>query len=215
MPHMAATTPAPKKPAAAKKPGAAQRRRVSALEKRKQALELRLAGATYQQIADRVGYTDRSAAFRACKEEIDAIPREAASEVRSLELDRLDHMWLRAWTRLQQNDLSVIDKLLRIHDARARLTGLHSIPEQVGSSDEVKGMFAGMLASAQAFAAGHSIVGDVVTPVAPQTPEPAPKATRAPAKPRSTGTRASTAARKPATPRTTTAKRPAKPKETP
>lgn len=127
--------------------------KLSAKEKQKKALELRLGGATYQQIADNVGYTGPSAAHKAVKTALDAIPKEAAESLRNLELARLDEMQMRLTARLRAGDLDVTNKLIRVMEHRAKLTGAYQLPEGAGDMTSVASAFAGLLASAQAFAA--------------------------------------------------------------
>lgn len=57
---------------------------------------------------------------------------EAVEELRQLELSRLEQLHMRLWTRLwgnrempTQEEAVIIDRLLRITDMRARITGLY------------------------------------------------------------------------------------------
>lgn len=54
-------------------------------EKYRRALEMRKAGATFQQIADAEGYADRSGAKRAVMAALDKTLREPAEDVRDIE----------------------------------------------------------------------------------------------------------------------------------
>lgn len=91
-----------------------------------QALELRLAGATYTNIAKALGVS-KGYAWKL----IDAAVREsaercseAAEKIRSIELARLDKMRVVLWPK--RADPRVCDSLLRISERTARLCGLDS-----------------------------------------------------------------------------------------
>lgn len=127
--------------------------KLTAKEKQKKALELRLAGVTYQQIAEAVGYSNPSVAHRAVKSALDAIPKEAAESLRDMELARLDEMQMRLVARFRTGDLEVTNKIIRVMEHRAKLTGAYQLPEGAGDMTSVATAFAGLLASAQAFAA--------------------------------------------------------------
>lgn len=101
-----------------------------------QALELRKGGATYQQIADALGYTSPGAARTAVTAGLKMIVQEPAEEVLQLELGRLDAMLMTAWgimrdpTNGPQTKLSAMDRLALIMDRRARYLGLDA-PEKI------------------------------------------------------------------------------------
>lgn len=98
--------------------------KVSRCAKTLQALDLRLAGGTYRNIAQALGVSC-SHAFRL----VDAALREsaercseAAEKIRSIELARLDKMRVVLWPK--RSDPRVADTLLRISERTARLCGL-------------------------------------------------------------------------------------------
>jgi hypothetical protein len=96
-------------------------------DRRRNAVELKIGGATWQQIADRLGYDSRASAYtdvrRALQQSVAelAIPRE---EYRQLELDRLDEMQNALWSKVLEGDTKAIDTSLRLMDRRAKLLGL-------------------------------------------------------------------------------------------
>lgn len=61
-------------------------------ERDAQACRLRVTGATYDQIADALGFHDRGGARRAVQRALTAVVREPAEELLSLELARLDEL---------------------------------------------------------------------------------------------------------------------------
>src|SRR5262245_27392556 len=80
--------------------GAASRtspQRLQALEKQRQALQLRIAGANFDEIAETLGYANRGGAHKAIMTAIESTLREPAAQVRELELKRLDRLWMAAW----------------------------------------------------------------------------------------------------------------------
>ncbi|WP_051165464.1 hypothetical protein [Nocardia testacea] len=95
-----------------------------------EALRLRLAGLAYDQIAERLGYSDRSGAFRAVQAVLDRQESHAAEELRKIEDARLDLLWLKAFPGVMAGDVKSIEVAARLHDRRARLHGL-SAPQRV------------------------------------------------------------------------------------
>lgn len=99
-------------------------RRLSAVERQLQALDLRKTGASYPQIARALGYKSPSGAFQAVNAALERVVREPAEEVRALELERLDRLQFAAWPAASQGDVKAIDAILRIMKRRAELLGL-------------------------------------------------------------------------------------------
>jgi hypothetical protein len=60
----------------------------------------------------------------------DTVSKETANELRALELDRLDSMWIVVWPLVLQGDLKAIDRCLRIMERRAAICGLNA-PKRV------------------------------------------------------------------------------------
>lgn len=93
-------------------------------EKRARALELRLAGATYSQIASAVGYADRGGAHRAVKQALaDAQADVTDPEVADTELARLDAMLTGLWQKARKGDVNAVSMVLRIQERRAVILG--------------------------------------------------------------------------------------------
>jgi hypothetical protein len=101
-----------------------QTRRVKAHDRHLAALELRKAGATYQMIADQLGYASTRGAHKAVASALKATLREPADAVRILEAERLDAAQLALWKRCVGGDEKAIARLLSIMDRRAKLLGL-------------------------------------------------------------------------------------------
>lgn len=99
-------------------------RRIKAAEKRRQALDLRTSGLTYQQIAHELGYRSAGYVCDIVRAELDKLPKEPAEAVRQLELTRLDAMLLGLWAEAKAGRWLAVDRVLAIMDRRARLLGL-------------------------------------------------------------------------------------------
>lgn len=99
------------------------KRAIEAARKKADALAMREAGATLQQIADKHYSGHRSNAHRAITEALAELPVESAEEVRKLENARLDQMHLGIWTRARRGDEKAIAAVLRIQERRAKMNG--------------------------------------------------------------------------------------------
>jgi len=116
-------------------------RRIEAKERALKALELRKKGVRYEQIAQQLGYTNRGNAHKAVMKELELLAkecREEAAQVRDLELQRLDALYLVAWKAIAEgSDLGAIDRCLRIMERRAKLLGLDAAEKVEHSGDLV------------------------------------------------------------------------------
>lgn len=111
---------------------------VLAKDRERECLSLRKAGATYDQIAERVGITRegaRGAVARALAALSDVCTEEA-KEVRQLELDRLDVMLLGIWDQARRGDVQAIDRVLRIQERRAKFLSL-DMPDKIYMSGDI------------------------------------------------------------------------------
>lgn len=111
--------------------------------RRAKALELHLAGATYDAIAQAVGYASRSGAHKAVQEALAGLGRPAAgSEVADAAIARLDAMLTGLWPKARRGDVQAIDRVLRIEERRmlleterASAEGAAAEPKETGLSD--------------------------------------------------------------------------------
>lgn len=109
------------------------KRNIKARDRERDAVALRLAGASYDKIAEAVGYSNRSGAYHAVKKYLNktaAVALETAEELKQQELQRLDAMFLAAYQSATKGDVKYIDSCLKIMAARAKLLGLNA-PEKV------------------------------------------------------------------------------------
>lgn len=98
-------------------------------ERRKRCVALRLAGATWQQIADQLGYADRGAAHNDYVRAIGVSQQELtelAEEAKALELARYDRLLMACWTAATAGDLKAIETALKISDRRRDLLQLNA-----------------------------------------------------------------------------------------
>jgi|MDSV01.2.fsa_nt_gb hypothetical protein len=116
---------------------------VDAAAKYVRVLELRRVGFTFDQIATEVGYAGRQGAKEAYDAAIARMGREPAEDLRTLENDRLDDLWRRAYNQLAKLDPDDVDGLtklemtmIRISQRRAGLMGLDA-PRQVELSGSI------------------------------------------------------------------------------
>lgn len=116
--------------------------RVPALEtrlKRERACALRLAGATYAQIAKELGYASHTSAMRAVEDGMSTRVSESAEMVRDQELARLDELLLGLWPTARKGDPAAVDRVLRVMERRAHYLGLDASRGRplIGTSGEV------------------------------------------------------------------------------
>lgn len=94
-------------------------------ERQAKALELRKAGATYKQIAEQLGYSSPQSVAATIKSALDRMIREPAEELRQMEYERLNHILLTLWPRVQAGELAAVDRAMRVMDRIEALMGLH------------------------------------------------------------------------------------------
>jgi ribosomal protein L15E len=111
------------------------RNKLAIRQRQKTALELRLAGETFQSIADKLGYKSKHGSFRAVETALAEITRQPAESVRLMELERLDTLYRALSKQAESGDVVAIAGCLRITERRARLLGLDAA-EPVRSDGE-------------------------------------------------------------------------------
>lgn len=110
---------------------------LKATDWKRTAVEMRTKGHTYAQIAAVVGVSVQAVhqAVVHYLEATRAVSREAAEEVRRLELDRLDRVLAVVGPMAEGGDLQAVDRLLRIQERRASLLGLDAPKAQLVAVD--------------------------------------------------------------------------------
>ena len=117
----------PRKTGVSRKPSLAVR------EKGRQAINLRMSGATIKQIANQLGYASESGAYKALMRELKETTQEMGESTeagRQRELRRLDQMLFPIWNSVRAGDQQAINTALRIQERRASLLGLDA-PKQI------------------------------------------------------------------------------------
>ena len=111
-------------------------------EKARKAMEMRAAGATYTQIAKRLGYAGPGPVYGLIKRHIQKMSYEGVTEMRAVQLDRLHTMLMAVWPKVvdpnHPQTLQAMDRALSITDRITRMYGLDSPPEEAG--EETAGM---------------------------------------------------------------------------
>ncbi|MDA1129631.1 MAG: hypothetical protein O2913_13195 [Chloroflexi bacterium] len=100
-------------------------RRISAVEKATQALGMRMAGNTYEEIAHSLGYKGASGALYAVEKALDRVPAPEVGKFRKLNLGRLNKIIQVWWPLMLDEDASVADRSVAtdkvrgaVHDIR-------------------------------------------------------------------------------------------------
>lgn len=93
------------------------------------ALELRLEGKSFPDIATELGYSSRQTAHAAVTKALRDITREPAEELIVIELERLDRIWELHYLNACAGDVAALGGCMRIMDRRAKLLGLDA-PER-------------------------------------------------------------------------------------
>lgn len=101
-------------------------RRVVAVDKQQQALELRKGGKTFEYIAEKLGYASKSGAHKAVLTALQKTLQEPADELRTLERERLEAMFESLWWAASHGDPHAVDRALKIMEQRAKLLGLNA-----------------------------------------------------------------------------------------
>jgi len=100
-------------------------RRLQAAKKQVKALELRVQGLSFRQIALELKYKGPSGAHGAVDTALERQIREPAEQVRQLELERLDRLQIMPWKQATViGDPKAIANVLKIMERRAKLLGL-------------------------------------------------------------------------------------------
>ena len=105
-----------------------QKRDVNAAQRSIQALQHRIAGKGYQEIASLCSYGSAGAAHKAIMRELDRVAVKNVDELRATELQRLEVMHQECWEafmdRKNKARFFAADRILAIMERRARLMGL-------------------------------------------------------------------------------------------
>ena len=87
-------------------------------------VELRMQGLTFDAIATRMGLDDRSTAYRAFRRGLARTPQEHVKEQRTLELERIDALWVPMFAKGLAGNHLAVDRCIALMERRAKLLGL-------------------------------------------------------------------------------------------
>lgn len=89
---------------------------------------MRIDGATYDEIAARLGYANRSGAFKAVNDALADVPRESVEEYRHLQIERLERVLVTQFARLDDSgDPAAANAVLRVLEALDRYHGFKPV----------------------------------------------------------------------------------------
>ena len=111
-----------------------------AIVRSNRALELRMAGATWQQVADQMGYKQKSSAQQAVRRAIERETERVADvreSYRTMQLLRIERSIRAIWPQVLQGDLFAIDRELKLMERQAKLLGLDA-PTTITITDDTK-----------------------------------------------------------------------------
>lgn len=94
------------------------------MERERQVVELRRTGATWEGIAQAVGYSNAGGAYKAYQRAMARVFDQPVKELRNAELDRLDRLQRAFWKGAVDGNVRSADFILRVIDKRAKLLGL-------------------------------------------------------------------------------------------
>lgn len=117
----------------ARKTNRSRRLSIGVRQKGQQAVRLRMAGATLDQIASQLGFATAAGAYKSIMRELEETAQdmgESTEAVRQLELKRLDQMLFPIWNGVLSGDQQAVHTALRIQERRAALLGLDA-PKQI------------------------------------------------------------------------------------
>lgn len=109
-------------------------RTIDNVERDAHAARLRAANMSWRQIADVLDYTDESSARRAAQRALDAVPVDAAEQLRAVENVRLDYLLEKLAPGIDAGDVPAIEAARKISESRRRLYGLDG-PIQVNLTE--------------------------------------------------------------------------------
>ena len=99
-------------------------RRLDAAEKQRRAVELRMAGRTFQEIADTLGYSTHSGAINAVKDALQKTLGVPSAEFRELTLERLTKILQVQWPNMLRGEVSAAKVCLQAIGDMRQLMGV-------------------------------------------------------------------------------------------
>lgn len=97
---------------------------VATIQRRTKAVQLRAAGLTWEEVAQKSGFSSKQAAQKSVMDLLKAKQSQAAEDYKIFELERLDQMTMGLAPKAFKGDPRSVDSMLRIMERRARYLGL-------------------------------------------------------------------------------------------
>jgi len=99
-------------------------RRMDAADKAREALNARIAGASYDAIAAKLGYASKSGAAMAVSRALKKTLAEPADELRTIHFWRLERTWQALMPKILAGDPAAVRSGVRVLEREAKLFGL-------------------------------------------------------------------------------------------
>ncbi len=112
-------------------------KRARLTDRRRRALELRMKGLTFADIARQVGYASPSGAYEAVKKALASEAFDEAAEFRKLHIARLETLLAGIWNLAREGKLGAVDRVLNLLEREARLLGLDLPPQPQEPPEEL------------------------------------------------------------------------------
>lgn len=113
--------------------------RILMQERKRRAVEMRKAGATYEMIAEQLGYKNAVSASALVKKGIAEITTEPVHDLRTLQYERLNHMLVVLWPKVTKGDGHAISRALQVMDKMDSLMGTEAA-QQIEITETAKVM---------------------------------------------------------------------------
>lgn len=109
---------------------------VADLQRQQQAVTLRASGATYQQIADQLGFSSAQSAHRSVQQALKNQGRGDREELAAIEAVALDTLQRKMFKQALEGSTSAVDSVLKIMGRRAKLFGLDDYESRMAAAAE-------------------------------------------------------------------------------
>lgn len=107
--------------------------RAEVLIKQAKAVQLAQAGYSYDQIAEQLGYANRSSTWRLVQNALARSVHEHVGVLREMELERLDAIAAAFWEQALGGDIKAARMLLHVSELRGKLLGFEELVKRPAS----------------------------------------------------------------------------------
>lgn len=116
--------------------------RLKAAVRQAKAIDMKIAGETYEAIRQELGYASRSGALNAVEAALAKLaPIPTLEQARKLDWERMEKMHQALWPRVVEGDPESCRVCIRLMERRAKLLGLDALPSlNAISNDAVQGV---------------------------------------------------------------------------